>query len=254
MAKRYFVVICVVMVVGAVVLVSAADRSTGAVKVVKKPGAQHPPSTQSRSNNVTRVDGVSLGPAVPKAFGTIQYDTGSPMAFPTVPSRSFGNRFNSALTVGGTAVGPVQVSGSVTQVVWGMWGDSAATTWGPFYIEFYGPVSGTTAPFITSLAFSGLGGATPVIVGWTLTTPVNYVGPSFLVGFYNGNSATTLPLNGPAPLFDAISAGGQGYHGMGINWGPGTGTGFVPIPSLNAIMRPAGNVLTPVELMNFTVE
>jgi hypothetical protein len=41
---------------------------------------------------------------------------------------------------------------------------------------------------------------------------------------------------------------------MGIFWGPGTGTGFFPITSLNAIMRPRGNVLTPVELMNFTVE
>jgi hypothetical protein len=75
-----------------------------------------------------------------------------------------------------------------------------------------------------------------------------------LVAFYNGNSATSPPFNGPCPLFDAGTAGGQGYHGMGINWGPVTGTGFVPVTTLNAIMRPAGNVLTPVELMNFTVE
>ena len=130
---------------------------------------------------------------------------------------------------------------------------TAPGTWGTFYIEFYGPVSGSSALFITSLAFNGVGGSLPVIVPWALGTPVNYTGSSFLVAFYNGNSATTLPLNGPAPLFDAITTGGQGYHGMGINWGP-VGTGFVPMTTLNAIMRPGGNVLTPVELMNFTVE
>jgi len=253
MAKRYFVVICVVMVVGAVLLVNAADRSTGTVKVVKKPGAQHPPSTQSRSNNVTRVDGVSFGPAVPKAFGTIQYDTGIPMAFPTVPFRSFGNQFNTALNPAGTAIAPVQVSGSVTHLVWGMWGPATATVW-TFFIELYGPVSGTSAPFLASWNLGVSAGTAPVLVGWTLMTPVNYTGPSFLAAFYNGNGATTPPLDGPAPLFDAGTTGGQGYHGMGINWGPGTGTGFVPMPTLNAIMWPTGNVLTPVELMNFTVE
>jgi hypothetical protein len=254
MAKRYFVVICAVMVVGVVLLVNAADRSTGTVKVVKQPGAQHPPSTQSRSNNVTRVDGVSLGPAVPKAFGTITYDTLFLSSLPIIPDRTFGNRFNTALTPGSTAIGPVQVNGSVTHLTWVMWGNTTQPTWGLFFLTIFGPVSGTTAPVLATVALAGAGGTAPGILSWTLSPAVNYAGPSFLVGLYNSNSLTSPPWNGPFPVFDANTNAGQGFHGMGINWNTTTGTGFVPMTTLNAIMRPRGNVLTPVELMNFTVE
>lgn len=255
MAKRYFVAICVVVLVGAVWLVNAADQPTGSEKVVKNTGAQHPPSTGSRSNAVTRVDGVSFGSTVPKAFGTIVYDTSTVNAVPNVQGRTFGNQFNSALNVGGTAIGPVQVSGSVTNLTWGVWGNSVATgTWGAFWLTVFGPVSGTAAPVLWSANLGGVGGSNPVLVTWVLSPAVIYSGPSFLVGMLNYNSLTAPPWNGPCPLFDAGTVGGQGHHGMGISWAGGVGVGFSPITSLNAIMRPNGNVLTPVELMNFTIE
>jgi hypothetical protein len=254
MAKRYFVVICVVMVAVSVLLVHAADRPAGNAKVVEKPGAEHPPSNPGRPVSITRVDGASFGSTVPRAFGTVAYDTTSISAVPSLGEMTFGNRFNSALTPGGTAIAPVQVSGSVTHLAWGMWGTTTQTSWGTFWLTVFGPVSGTTAPVLNSWPLGGLGGPTPLLVSWTLATPVNYTGPSFLVGMLNSNSLATLPWNGPCPLLDSGTVGGQGHHGMGIFWGPGTGTGFFPITSLNAIMRPRGNVLTPVELMNFTVE
>jgi len=253
MARRNLVMIWVGMLLTTGLILSAANRAPGVAKLVKKAGIQHPASTDSRSNNLARVEKTSFGPAVPKAFGTIAYDNGFATSFPAVVGRSFGNQYDTALNPAGTAIGPVQVSGSVTALQWGMWGNPTQTSWGTFFIEFYGPVSGTTAPFITSFALNGVGGSSPLLVGFTLTTPLNYSGPSFLAAFYNGNSGTSLP-NGPCPLFTSTTVGGQGHHGMAINWNPGTGTGFAAIPTANALMRPSGNVLIPVELMNFTVE
>jgi hypothetical protein len=54
-------------------------------------------------------------------------------------------------------------------------------------------------------------------------------------------------------MLDAGTVGGQGHHGMGINWAGSVGTGFAPI-AINTIMRASGNVLVPVELMQFSIE
>ncbi len=256
----------IVLVISLALLLTALFVSAelpGKVKVFAvDPKPEHPAATQSRSNAMAKVDGIKLpgaGNAAPRrALGTIIYDTTGIDFLPTTAGRTFGNRFNTALTTGATPVpGPVQVSGSVTRVSFGVWDSGAGATLGPFWLTVFGPVgTGTTAPVLSSVLLGAGGGpyTSPILMSWNFPTAVSYTGPSFLVGILNENSTTALPPNGVAPIFDSASTGGQGFHGMGISWSSTTATGFVPFTTLNAIMRPTGNVLTPVELMGFTVE
>jgi hypothetical protein len=263
--RKLLVVICAtVFLAGAAILVVAKGQGTvtkakrvpqaKAVEAKLAKAGRVPSGTRTRDNSVARLEQEIKLTAAPAAFGTITYDTLTINAVPTVASRAFGNQFNTAVTVGGGAPGPVQVNGTITKLTWAMWGTTTATSWGTFWITFYGPVNGTTASVITSYTFSGVGGAGPQLLNYTFSTPVAYTGSSFLVAMYNSNSLGSPPWNGPCPLFGGGTVNGQGYHGMGINWSTTTGTGFAQVTSLNAIMRPTGNLLIPVELMSFSVE
>jgi hypothetical protein len=46
----------------------------------------------------------------------------------------------------------------------------------------------------------------------------------------------------------------MGFHGMQINFAGGTGTGFSTIAGENMMVRATGDILVPVELMNFSAE
>ncbi|MCP4657839.1 MAG: hypothetical protein GY856_20725 [bacterium] len=251
----FIIAISIILLVASAWLLSAENRVPGKTQVfAKEPRPEHPASTQVRSNKLVKLDKEIKLPGAPRAFGIIKYDTGAISAVATIPGRTFGNRFNTALNGAGTALAPVQVSGFVTVLQWVMWGTTTQPSWGTFWITVFGPLAGTSAPMITAVPLTGVGGAIPITVSHNFTAPVAYTGPSFLAGMRNSNSTASVPWNGPCPVFGSATTGGQGFHGMGINWGATTGTGFVPLASQNTLMRASGNVITPVELMRFTVE
>ncbi len=167
-----------------------------------------------------------------RAFGTIQYDTGTVTGTPNIGSVTWGNQFN-------TADGnPVTANGSVTQVQFYMAGAD-----GFAFVSMYGPVGGgTTASVIVSSNLA-------VVTGFN-TLPFNfgYTGPSFLLGVWADGS----PITDMVGVDSAGTVGGQGFHGMVIN--DIVGTGFQTLPSSNVIMRPTGNLVVPVELMSFSVD
>lgn len=171
-----------------------------------------------------------------RAIGTIQYDTGTVTGTPSVALASLmaGNQFNTALGA------PVTANGTVTQVQFYManLGGTAA------FVSMYGPPAGTVAPKITSLNVSG------VALGFnTIPYSFGYTGPSFLLGVWLDSAASDL-------VGLDNNTGGQGFHGIAIDDAfPGTvGTNFQTIGAVNAIVRPTGNIVVPVELMTFSVD
>jgi hypothetical protein len=175
-------------------------------------------------------------PRRPDALGTIIYDTGVAGFVATVSSSTVGNQFDTAF------LGPVMTSGSVTMCSFYLLGLSG----GAAFVTVYGPVMGTTASPLSSMSFGGLALGFNTV---TFAGGVPYTGSSFLAGVWNLNVAN--PANNDAIALDGNSVGGQGFHAMVIN--DLSGTGFTTIPTLNAIFGASGDVLTPVELMNFTV-
>lgn len=176
---------------------------------------------------------------VPEVVGTIQYDPGAPEDFFRTfdgTNRSIGNRFSSA---NGS---PLQ-TGTVTAVSFfpqAVGGDVIVSFWGA-------PNTGAgTAPFIT---FATVGGVVSSVFNVAFfNVPV---GPDFMAGLYVGTFGSGPDAMG---MRNATYAG-QGFHGMQINFIGGTfGTGFQSLASTNAMFRASGDLLVPVELMDFTIE
>lgn len=171
--------------------------------------------------------------------GTIQYDTGTVTGTPGagLVSLMVGNQFDTAIG------GPVMASGSVTMVSFYLNTTGGASA----FISLYGPVNGTTAPKLTSALFSGLVSGFNTV---TFAPAINYSGPSFLAGVWlAGATADVVGLDS--------NLGTQGAHGIAIDdaFPSSTGTNFQTLPgSVNAIVRPTGNILVPVELMSFSIE
>ncbi len=174
----------------------------------------------------------------PQVVGTIQYDTATSVGALAASGISVGNRFNSALG------GPLLMTGNVSMV--SIFPARIGGTM--FYFTLFGPPNsmGTAA----NLGSFGVMGAMALAFN-VVTLPGTgvAVGPDFLAGFYN----QTTPNDGLA--LDSMATMGQGFHGFQINTNyPTDGTGFTPIASRNAIYRVTGNVLTPVELLDFEIQ
>ncbi|RLE23506.1 MAG: hypothetical protein DRJ65_11720 [Acidobacteria bacterium] len=234
MNKRIMVSLCVCcLVLGAVTLVSA-ERPKPAEKLAVE-GPDNSP-TQHTGPAIQKLE-TPVQTRAPKnrIVGMITYDDGVAMATGGVASHSFGNQFSTA------AGSPVMASGSVTQMQVYMMSVAGTAA----FVSVYGPVSGTAAPFLTSVNVPMTAGA------WnthTFAAPVAYTGASFLAGVW---------LNAATGTIDAVglgsgTAGGQGFHGMHIN--DIAGTGFSAPGTFNALVRAGGDVLVPVELMSFSVE
>ncbi len=254
--------VAVAMVVGAAVWTMAADSTPGFVRLegealaaARAAKAAHKTSREA-GKIVTFDTPITVEASVPRAAGTIQYDNGSYVALGANSWRSFGNRFNSALNTAGTAVSPVQISGSVTKATFGALSVAGATTWGPFWITLYDQLNtgAGTAQVVGSAGFSVPGGphTSPFLVAASVG-PWSYSGSSFLLGILDYNTNATTP-NGVAPLLCNFNLSAQGYHAYSMAWSTTTGTDYQTIPSLNVIIRATGNVIVPVELMGFTVE
>ncbi len=172
-----------------------------------------------------------------RPLGAITYDDGVVNVLPWVSSNCWGNRFDSALNPAATAIFPVMNSGSISMVSVYM-----VSVAGNVYLTIADQLNtgAGTAMNITSASF-------PMTAGWnivTFATPVDYAGGNYLVGVWY--------FGGDVPGLGTGTLGGQGHHGMNINDGT-TLTGYMPSTTFNALIRPAGDMLTPVELMNFTL-
>lgn len=169
-----------------------------------------------------------------RTVGNIAYDDGIVTSSPATTSLSYGNQFN---TFTGN---PVLASGSVTAVAFFIM--TAAGTDNVF-LSVYGPVSGTTAPQLTSASVPLTAGSGAINVH-VFATPLSYTGSSFLAGIWY--------IAGDTVGLGSGTVAGQGHHGMSINDGS-PGNGFAALPGLNALVAAGGDIL-PVELMTFTVQ
>ncbi len=168
---------------------------------------------------------------------SITYHSGT-LSPATVNSVAVGNRFNSALNPAGTAVAPLEASGSITMATFNMAAADANV-----FISFYDQISGTMANRITSFATPGVTGDNTL----TFATALNYVGGEFLGGIWNftGGNDTVNVATG--------TVGGQGFHGISIN-DSDPGTDLVEFTMTNGAFGVSGDVTTPVELMNFEID
>ena len=192
---------------------------------------------QSKSNkSVNRTPGTN-----------ITYDTGTVVGTTGIASQMIGNRFDVALDTSGTmCCFPVESSGSITMITFNM----VNTFFSSAVWSLYSNVSGTTAMRVTSMGVGVMTGLNTLSV-MSPTTANAYMNGSFLAGIFQFMPAST------GLGVDAASVGGQGFHAISINDGT-TGSMLATATSgtagLNAVFRVSGNVATPVELINFTIE
>ena len=183
-----------------------------------------------------------------KIAGTsIQYDTGTVFGGAGVSSQMLGNRFDSALNAAGTmCCFPVESSGSITMITFNM----INTQFSSVVFSIYSNIMGTTAPQVTSMGIGGVAtGLNTITLG---TATVNsWANGSFLAGIWQFDPTMT------GLAIDSNSTGGQGFHAISLN-DAAVGNGLTTVTAggmgANAIFRVKGNVATPVELLNFTIE
>jgi hypothetical protein len=169
----------------------------------------------------------------PHVVGTVTYDTGTNNAgFSSGSGTNVGNRFNSALGA------PLLNTGNVSAL-------SIFPAGSAGYVTVFGPPNTMgTASNLGSFQFTGAAPAAFNVVG----LPGIAVGPDFLAGVWQNGPSVAVGM-------DNLTVGGQGFHAFNLNTNfPGAGTGFAPIPTRNALVRATGNILVPVELMNFSVQ
>jgi hypothetical protein len=169
----------------------------------------------------------------PNVVGTIVYDTGVPNAgFHPGPKNNAGNRFNSDMG------GPLLMTGQLTMIAF------FPNVSGTGFVTAFGPPDGAgVAPNLGSFGVSGI---VPNQFN-TVSVGAIPVGPDFLAGAWE---TTTLRQG-----MDNMSVAPQGFHAFDLNTNfPNSGTGFAAIPGQNALVRATGNILVPVELMNFQVK
>jgi hypothetical protein len=236
MSRRFvvFLIIAVTLIVGVGVLEAQGRGAAEKARLENSPTAQQ---DTARALSQRRPPS-GFAPRNTLAVGTIQYDDGVSNAVPAVNSNMYGNRFDMALNGPGTGIFPVNASGSITMV--SFWMNSVGGT--AAFVSFFDQLNtgAGSANLIDSFSQTGL------VVGLNvvpLVTAINYVGNSFLAGVWNFNTDT--------PGLATGTTGGQGIHGANIN--DIVGTAYTPSTTFNTIFRASGNVLTPVELMSFTV-
>ncbi|MBL4659315.1 MAG: hypothetical protein JKY19_03090 [Alcanivoracaceae bacterium] len=179
---------------------------------------------------------------------SITYDTGTVFGTTGIASEMLGNRFDTALNTSGTmCCFPVETSGSITMITFNM----ANTFFSSAVWSLYSNVSGTTAMQVTSMGRGIMTGLNTLSV-MSPTSANAYMNGAFLAGIFQFMPAST------GLAVDSGTLGGQGFHAININDGT-TGTMLTNVTTgggggLNAIFRVSGNVATPVELINFTIE
>jgi hypothetical protein len=171
---------------------------------------------------------------VPHVVGTVTYDTGANNAGfpPPTGGLNIGNRFNSDMG------GPLLMTGQLSRATF-------FPQTGTAFITVFGPPNsmGSAANF-GSFLFSGLA---PGTFNTGAFGPVA-VGGDFLAGAWLNGGSVNIGM-------DNMSVSGQGFHAFqAVTHFPGSCTGFTPIPNRNTLVRAHGNIIVPVELMNFSVQ
>jgi hypothetical protein len=201
-------------------------------------------AAQSRRPSAKKVT-ARPAPEVPQVVGTVTYDNGTNVGFHpdgsngTNLNRTVGNRFNSAL--GGPLLG---VNAMVTRltVFPANSGTQSVSIAGP-------PTPANTAMVLDVFLVSGLMAGQFNQITLVPPTPV---GPDFL-GIFLGAYATNQPA-GLLGMSD-MQVNGQQYHAFQAFYGGlSMQTMIETVPNRNAMLRAFGDILTPVELMDFKIQ
>ena len=190
-----------------------------------------------QSGMFTRRANTNKGKSVSRNPGTsITYDTGAGTVPGATASFTEGNVFDNAFNAAAGGIFPVEAAGSITQITF----SAAVVTGSAAWVSIYTALNTGAA---TANGFDS-GNNSGVVTGLnTLAVAHTGVTGPFIVGVWN---------SGDMVNFDTNSVNGQGFHGAEIN--DGGGNTFAYKSNLNAVVRVSGNVTTPVELMNFSVE
>ncbi len=194
--------------------------------------AQHP-----REGKGTKITAKQQSQHV-KDFGTVAYDPGAPQD----SFRGFSGTNQSVGNIFSSANGSPLQTGTVTAVTVfpiAVGSDVIVTLYGP-------PTGGGNAANLGFFTVFGMVNSTFNVAN--LTVPV---GPTFLAGIYIGTFGS-----GPDSIgMRSVSANGQGFHAMQVDFGNSTSaSNFTLISGQNAMVRASGDILTPVELLNFSLE
>ena len=232
-----------VVLLGCFSLVSAGEAEDAKARKMEAYVKEHGALPANLPQRVMPLEQSTKAAAAPELLGGITYDTGSVSGTGGVASQMLGNRFDSALNTAGTmCCFPVESTGSVTMATFSM----VNTFFSSAVVSIYSNIMGTSAVQVTSMAFPGLmTGLNTINIG--TSTDGNYANGSFLAGVWQFDPSMT------AVGLDTGTTGGQGFHAISLNDGA-AGSMLATVSSLNAIFRVQGNVPTPVELLNFTID
>mgnify|MGYP007073190870 CR=1 FL=1 len=193
----------------------------------------------AQSNTRSGVRGMKVPgkPGIPSVVGTVQYEPGAPadVLQTGTANEIIGNLFNSAS-------GSSLQAGTLTAA---SFYPGALTGAYAIVSAFGAPTGGGNVPGLAIYYVSGAAPFTFNSFGMNLG-----VGATFVLGQYIGL------FDGPdQAALRSASYNGQGFHGAQLNFiSAGLATGFTLLPGQNAMMRATGDILIPVELMNFDVE
>jgi len=198
---------------------------------------------------------VSLNPPA-KSLGTIAYDTGGISGYtPNYVGRSlWGNLFDS-----NQGVNPL-APGTISSIFWCQGVPGLSPVRSP-YLAFVVVAPNVNPTAGTFAALQGIPYPAMTSNGcFSLTGLSINVGPAFIAGLSNATSLGSGLYAGMA--WDANTLGGQGFHGVRAGLAAGPPWGFAPITAppisfpqpRNAVVRVSGNIVVPIELLDFHVE
>jgi hypothetical protein len=185
---------------------------------------------------------VRVVPPTPELIGTVTYDTGTNAGFfPDAPTsapnqnRNVGNRFNSALG------GPLLMTGMLSMLT--VFPASA----GYQSVSVGDTPVGANAYILYFLNVPMQAGQFNQV---TFSPAVDVMAD--FVGFFLGAFGANNPV-GLLGMSD-MQTMGQGYHAVAGYYAAGSATMLATVPNRNAMMRATGDILVPVELMDFKIQ
>ncbi len=177
--------------------------------------------------------GRQVQPSAEKVFGKAKYDSGA-LGSCCQESFNVGNRFDTANGF------PMMMSGSITMATFDMISVSGTMA----FLSLFDQLAGSSANFLSSVNKNSLAPGLNIVTWGGMGTINTYVGSSFLMGVWKFASDVPAVATG--------TVGGQGFHGMSIN--DIAATQYTSLGTLNAAFGVVGDILTPVELLNFEVD
>lgn len=189
---------------------------------------------------------VNIVPSEPQfVIGTVTYDTGTNAGFhPDVPAgspninRIVGNRFNSALG------GPLLMTNAMLTRLTVFPASSGNQS-----VSIGGTPNTMGTAMVLDFQYANLmaGAFNQIVLTAPVAVPADFV--AVFVGTFNGtNPAGLLGMSD-------MAVNGQGYHAIeGFYVSGGLQQQLTPVANRNAMIRAFGDILTPVELMDFKIQ